>query len=74
LDFLKSPHAASCGNLARHQRLRGISHVGNRQGVRRLDSGKLRLLYGPPEALGNVQKAAIEKWWPVVKAANIKAE
>jgi tripartite-type tricarboxylate transporter receptor subunit TctC len=27
-----------------------------------------------PEALGAVQKAEIEKWWPVMKAANIKAE
>ncbi len=27
-----------------------------------------------PEALGAFQKAEIEKWWPIVKAANIKAE
>jgi tripartite-type tricarboxylate transporter receptor subunit TctC len=27
-----------------------------------------------PAALGALQKAEIEKWWPVVKAANIKAE
>ena len=27
-----------------------------------------------PEALGALQKADIEKWWPVVKAANIKVE
>jgi tripartite-type tricarboxylate transporter receptor subunit TctC len=27
-----------------------------------------------PEALGAHQKAEIEKWWPVVKAAGIKAE
>ena len=26
-----------------------------------------------PEALGALQKAEIEKWWPVIKAANIKA-
>ena len=26
------------------------------------------------ERLGSIQKAAIEKWWPIVKAANIKAE
>jgi tripartite-type tricarboxylate transporter receptor subunit TctC len=34
-------------------------------------------LYGPdmssPEALGRFQKAEIEKWWPVIKAAGIKA-
>jgi tripartite-type tricarboxylate transporter receptor subunit TctC len=34
-------------------------------------------LYGPdmssPEALGKFQKAEIEKWWPVIKAAGIKA-
>jgi hypothetical protein len=27
-----------------------------------------------PEALGNYQKAEIEKWWPIIKAAGIKAE
>jgi tripartite-type tricarboxylate transporter receptor subunit TctC len=27
-----------------------------------------------PEALGALQRAEIQKWWPIVKAANIKAE
>lgn len=27
-----------------------------------------------PEALGALQKADIDKWWPIVKAANIKGE
>jgi tripartite-type tricarboxylate transporter receptor subunit TctC len=27
-----------------------------------------------PEALGAYQKAEIEKWWPIIKRANIKAE
>jgi hypothetical protein len=27
-----------------------------------------------PEALAAQQKAEIEKWWPIIKAANIKAE
>ena len=27
-----------------------------------------------PEALGALQKAEIEKWWPVIRAAGIKAE
>jgi len=27
-----------------------------------------------PEALGAFQKAEIEKWWPIMKAANIKGE
>jgi tripartite-type tricarboxylate transporter receptor subunit TctC len=27
-----------------------------------------------PEALGVYQKAEIEKWWPIMKAAGIKAE
>jgi tripartite-type tricarboxylate transporter receptor subunit TctC len=27
-----------------------------------------------PEALTALQKAEIEKWWPVIKAANIKGE
>ena len=27
-----------------------------------------------PQALGALQRAEIEKWWPIVKAANIKPE
>jgi tripartite-type tricarboxylate transporter receptor subunit TctC len=27
-----------------------------------------------PEALSSYQKAEIDKWWPIVKAANIKGE
>jgi tripartite-type tricarboxylate transporter receptor subunit TctC len=27
-----------------------------------------------PEALAEYQKAEIEKWWPIIKAANIKGE
>jgi hypothetical protein len=27
-----------------------------------------------PEALGAFQMAEIEKWWPLIKAAGIKAE
>jgi tripartite-type tricarboxylate transporter receptor subunit TctC len=27
-----------------------------------------------PAALGALQKAEIEKWWPIIKAANIKGE
>jgi hypothetical protein len=27
-----------------------------------------------PAALGVLQKAEIEKWWPIIKAANIKGE
>jgi tripartite-type tricarboxylate transporter receptor subunit TctC len=27
-----------------------------------------------PQALASLQKAEIEKWWPVIKAAGIKAE
>jgi tripartite-type tricarboxylate transporter receptor subunit TctC len=27
-----------------------------------------------PEALGAYQKAEIEKWWPIIKAAGIQAE
>ena len=27
-----------------------------------------------PEALGAHHKAEIEKWWPIIKAAGIKAE
>jgi tripartite-type tricarboxylate transporter receptor subunit TctC len=42
---------------------------------RLIDTGQE--LYGPemssPEALGKFQKAEIAKWWPVIKAAGIKA-
>jgi hypothetical protein len=27
-----------------------------------------------PEALGAFQKAEIEKWWPIIKAANIRGD
>jgi hypothetical protein len=27
-----------------------------------------------PEALGAFQSAEIKKWWPIIKAANIKGE
>jgi tripartite-type tricarboxylate transporter receptor subunit TctC len=27
-----------------------------------------------PEALGALQKADVEKWWPIIKGAGIKAE
>jgi hypothetical protein len=27
-----------------------------------------------PAALGAFQKAEIEKWWPIIRAANIKVE
>jgi hypothetical protein len=27
-----------------------------------------------PEALGAIQRAEIEKWWPIIKAANIKGK
>jgi hypothetical protein len=27
-----------------------------------------------PEALGALQKAEIEKWWPIIKAAGIKGD
>ncbi len=27
-----------------------------------------------PQALGALQKSEIEKWWPIIKAANVKGE
>jgi hypothetical protein len=27
-----------------------------------------------PAALGDLQKAEIAKWWPMIKAANVKVE
>jgi hypothetical protein len=30
--------------------------------------------FSPPEALAALQKAEIEKWWPIIKAAGIRTE
>jgi tripartite-type tricarboxylate transporter receptor subunit TctC len=27
-----------------------------------------------PQALGALQRSEIEKWWPIIRAANVKAE
>ena len=27
-----------------------------------------------PQALASLQRAEIEKWWPIIKAANIRAD
>src|ERR1700688_1287650 len=32
------------------------------------------LVHKPPEALRGLQKAETESWWPIIKAANLKAE
>ncbi len=47
---------------ALRQRLAELGHE--------IPSGDLRT----PEALGTFHKAEIDKWWPIIKAANIKAE
>ena len=38
------------------------------------DRNRLSILDQRPEALGAFHKAEVEKWWPIIKAANIRAE
>ena len=41
----------------------------NARKMRRMEPDKLA-----PEALGAWQKAEIAKWWPMIKAANVKVD
>ena len=45
-----------------------------RQRIADLGSESLPRDQQTPEALGAFHKAEIEKWWPIIKAANIKGE
>ena len=47
--------------------LRGISDYSSLAGI--FPQGRQT-----PHALANFQKAEIDKWWPVIKSANIKPE
>jgi len=55
-----------------------ITHALNSPEVRRrladLGNGHPPLAQRTPQALRALQKAEIEKWWPIIKAASIKAE
>jgi tripartite-type tricarboxylate transporter receptor subunit TctC len=58
-------NAAAVEALAEPAVRQRLSELGNEVFPRALQT---------PEALGAFQKAEIEKWWPIIKAANIKGE
>jgi hypothetical protein len=53
-----------------------LDHARSRCGARPADLGQeiFSLDRQTPEALGAFQRAEIEKWWPIIKAANIRGE
>jgi len=55
-----------------------VRHALADQGVEKQVAGLGLQIFSPdqqtPEALATLQKAEIEKWWPIIKAAGIKAE
>jgi tripartite-type tricarboxylate transporter receptor subunit TctC len=64
-DVIASLHAALVESLADPSVRQRLTDLG--QGLWPRDKQT-------PEALAAQQKAEIEKWWPIIKAANIKAE
>src|SRR5262249_29210932 len=64
-DIVKKLNAEVQGLLAEPATDQRCAELG--QDVRRPDQQT-------PEALAALQKAEIEKWWPIIKAANIKIE
>jgi hypothetical protein len=48
--------------------------VWRRQKLADLDQETFSCGQQTPEALAAFQMAEIEKWWPIIKAANIKGE
>jgi tripartite-type tricarboxylate transporter receptor subunit TctC len=64
-DVLAALHAAVVETLADHSVRQRFTDVGQEIWPREKQT---------PEALAAQQKAEIEKWWPIIKAAGIKAE
>ena len=52
----------------------GVGRSGGARAARRSRAGDSPREQQTPEALAACQKAEIEKWWPIIKAAGIKGE
>ena len=64
-DIIAKLNAAVVAALADPSVQRRLADLGNETAPRELQT---------PEALGAYHKAEIEKWWPIIRAANVKAE
>ncbi len=64
-DILAKLNAATVAALADANVKEKLNKLGQQIASRDLQS---------PEAFGAFQKAEAEKWWPIIKAANIKVE
>jgi tripartite-type tricarboxylate transporter receptor subunit TctC len=64
-EIVSEPNAAVVDALADQSVRQRFSEVGQEIFPREQQN---------PQALAELQKAEIEKWWPIIKAAGIKAE
>jgi tripartite-type tricarboxylate transporter receptor subunit TctC len=64
-DILARLNAALKESLADAEVVRRLTEVGQRIPTTEQQT---------PQALGALHRAAIDKWWPIIKAANIKSE
>ena len=67
-------HAGRCHRQAERRGGEGAGRAGTREKLAALGQDIPPVDQLTPQALGAFQKAEIEKWWPIVKAAGIKAE
>ena len=67
-------HAEGHHRQAQRRRRRGLGRSGVRQRLADLGQEIPPREQQTPQALAAYHKAEIEKWWPIIKAANIKGE